>query len=90
MQLISEFFFILLLIFFRVDDKTMTDYVALATELREEFPTSVAGFDLVAQEDLGRPLKEFINELSTLSEKGVPVFFHAGETSMVLRIVKKD
>ena len=60
----------------------MEDYVTLAIELREKFPSSVAGFDLVGQEDLGRPLKDFINELLTLTEKEIPLFFHAGETSM--------
>lgn len=40
----------------------------------------MAGFDLVGQEELGRPLKDFIPQLLNLAED-VDFFFHAGETN---------
>ena len=67
----------------RVQVETIRDYVTLVTQLRSEYPEAVAGFDLVGQEDLGKPLKDIIDPLLTLSEQNVtiPVFYHAGETS---------
>ena len=46
------------------------------------YPDFVLGFDLVGQEDLGRPLIEFITEILAGLEQnpGLRVFFHAGET----------
>lgn len=57
--------------------------VELAMELRQKYPQFFAGYDLVAQEDLGGPLIDYINELLFPSEIGVdlPFFFHAGETN---------
>lgn len=65
-----------------VDVETVWNYVAIAKELRSKFPDFVAGFDLVGQEDLGLPLKDFLEPLLSLSEGEVPVpvFYHAGET----------
>lgn len=50
------------------------------------YPHLIAGYDLVGQEDMGRPLKDILPELfwfvKTCAEEGVqiPFFFHAGET----------
>ncbi|EMC99138.1 hypothetical protein BAUCODRAFT_146118 [Baudoinia panamericana UAMH 10762] len=55
-------------------------------EMKLLFPDLIAGYDLVGQEDLGRPLVELTPELfwfrKRCAEEGVeiPFFFHAGET----------
>ncbi|XP_049303367.1 adenosine deaminase 2 [Bactrocera dorsalis] len=43
-------------------------------------PEFIIGFDLVGQEDLGKPLHNFIGELADLP-KSAKYFFHAGETN---------
>lgn len=43
-------------------------------------PNFIIGFDLVGQEDRGKPLHHFIAELADLP-KSAKYFFHAGETS---------
>ncbi|KAI9805823.1 MAG: hypothetical protein M1825_000437 [Sarcosagium campestre] len=54
--------------------------------VKKAYPHLIAGFDLVGQEDLGRPLKDLTPELfwfrKRCVEEGVeiPFFFHAGET----------
>ena len=46
-----------------------------------KYPNVVAGFDLVGQEDLGPPLKEFLNQLlEGQSDPDLHYFLHAGET----------
>ena len=62
---------------------TVWEYVDTVKNLRRELPDFVAGFDLVGQEDQGKPLKDFIEPLLTLSEgdEQVPVFYHEAETS---------
>ncbi|XP_043236376.1 adenosine deaminase 2-like [Amphibalanus amphitrite] len=49
-------------------------------QLHADQPDLVAGFDLVAEEDCGAPLKEFVPQLLRLAENGVQTFYHAGET----------
>lgn len=50
------------------------------------FPNLIAGYDLVSQEDLGRPLSDLAPELLWFQNKTealnltIPFFFHAGET----------
>ncbi|KAF3761077.1 Metallo-dependent hydrolase [Cryphonectria parasitica EP155] len=59
---------------------------ALTTKI--EFPHLLAGYDLVGQEDLGRPLRDVLPELFWFRKQladegmpdGMPFFFHAGET----------
>lgn len=54
--------------------------------IKQRFPDMIAGFDLVGQEDQGRPLADMTPELFWFKkrcvEEGVdiPFFFHAGET----------
>lgn len=54
--------------------------------MKREFPELLGGYDLVGQEDLGRPLADLLPELfwfkKAQAENGVdiPFFFHAGET----------
>ncbi|EPE10210.1 adenosine deaminase family protein [Ophiostoma piceae UAMH 11346] len=49
------------------------------------YPHLIAGFDLVGQEDLGRPLKDVLPELFWFRQQcaaegvNIPFFFHAGE-----------
>jgi adenosine deaminase CECR1 len=55
-------------------------------DMKTAFPDLISGFDLVGQEDLGRPLADLVPELfwfrKRCTELGVeiPFFFHAGET----------
>ena len=54
-------------------------------QLHAAHPDLVAGFDLVAEEDCGGPLKEFVPQLLRLPQLGVPTFYHAGETCEAVR-----
>ncbi|KAG5669875.1 hypothetical protein PVAND_000166 [Polypedilum vanderplanki] len=49
-------------------------------ELRKKYPNFVIGFDLVGQEDIGRPLSQYVEKLKEISQNG-RFFFHAGETN---------
>ncbi|KAF2017875.1 Metallo-dependent hydrolase [Aaosphaeria arxii CBS 175.79] len=54
--------------------------------MKLEFPNLICGYDLVGQEDLGRPLADLLPELfwfkKACAQAGVdiPFYFHAGET----------
>ncbi|KAK6538878.1 hypothetical protein TWF694_010436 [Orbilia ellipsospora] len=56
-------------------------------EVYKKYPDIIAGFDLVGQEDLGRPLVDLLPELKyfeTLCAQEnvtIPFFFHAGEVN---------
>ncbi|CAG9565330.1 unnamed protein product [Danaus chrysippus] len=63
-----------------VDLKTVRHYLNVAKRIREEFPEFLAGFDLVGQEDLGAPTKDFMEILSDSMEE-MDYFFHAGESN---------
>ncbi|XP_063833031.1 adenosine deaminase AGSA-like [Ostrinia nubilalis] len=52
----------------------------LARKLKAEKPKFFAGFDLVGQEDLGRPLSDFLPVLME-AKKDMDFFFHGGETN---------
>ncbi|PYH48724.1 adenosine deaminase family protein [Aspergillus saccharolyticus JOP 1030-1] len=53
---------------------------------KAKFPELISGYDLVGQEDLGRPLADVTPELVWFREQAerlnltIPFFFHAGET----------
>lgn len=55
-------------------------YLSVLKALWERFPNFIAGFDLVGQEDRGRPLKDFAHNFLKLPPN-IPLFFHAGETN---------
>jgi len=52
--------------------------------LSKEMPNFIAGFDIDNQEDLGKPLIEFVSQLQSLSNGGARLLLHAGETSKYL------
>lgn len=71
------------------DTKALVQNMDHAITTKIEFPTLLAGYDLVGQEDAGRPLRDIIPELFWFrkqvadelgSADGFPFFFHAGET----------
>ena len=64
-----------------VEVETVWEDAATARLLMEAFPEFVAGFDLVGEEDKGKPLIDFISPLLNISAEHIPFFFHAGETS---------
>jgi len=58
----------------------------IAIQRKLNYPEVFSGYDLVAQEDLGRPLSDLAPELIWFQEQtqahniSLPFFFHAGET----------
>ncbi|KXL48311.1 hypothetical protein M433DRAFT_159278 [Acidomyces richmondensis BFW] len=70
----------------RLDTKGIIQDMKNCIAMKLLFPDLISGYDLVGQEDLGRPLAEVIPELfwfkKRCMEEGVeiPFFFHAGET----------
>lgn len=68
------------------DKRQIIESMKQCIEMKIEFPELIAGYDLVGQEDLGRPLADLAPELfyfrKKCAEEGVdiPFFFHAGET----------
>lgn len=70
------------------DRKTIVQNMDHAITTKLEFPDLLAGYDLVGQEDLGRPLRDALPELFWFRKQlaaeglpdGMPFFFHAGET----------
>lgn len=75
---------------FSVDEDKAWHYVNLVVKLKERFPETIAGFDLVGQEDLGHPLMTFIDPILYLKNRDppIPFFFHAGETSKLYQQLK--
>ena len=69
-----------------LDKKAIIDNMKDCIEIKLAFPDLLAGYDLVGQEDLGRPLADLTPELfwfkKRCAEEGVdiPFYFHAGET----------
>ncbi|OCK85550.1 Metallo-dependent hydrolase [Lepidopterella palustris CBS 459.81] len=68
------------------DKRGIIDSMKQCIDMKIEFPELIAGYDLVGQEDSGRPLQDLAPELfwfkKRCAEEGVdiPFFFHAGET----------
>lgn len=62
----------------RVNNSVMEQYLETFQKLQKSFPDFVVGFDLVGQEDLGRPLVDFIDELLK-NGPDTKYFFHAGK-----------
>lgn len=64
----------------KVDQKTVSNYVEIAKEIKAIYPDFLAGFDLVGQEDLGVPTIKFLKELTEIA-KDFDFIFHGGETN---------
>uniref|UniRef100_A0A8D8B7V0 Adenosine deaminase n=1 Tax=Culex pipiens TaxID=7175 RepID=A0A8D8B7V0_CULPI len=62
------------------NDTVADTYLETAVNLHLKFPNFVVGFDLVGQEDTGRPLIDFVPKLLDLPAS-IQFFFHAGETN---------
>ncbi|XP_068149339.1 adenosine deaminase 2 [Drosophila tropicalis] len=62
------------------DAAGVSGYIETLKEIREKYPDFVAGFDLVGQEELGRPLRDFIDQLLEVPDD-IDFYFHAGETN---------
>ncbi|CAH0546065.1 unnamed protein product [Brassicogethes aeneus] len=63
-----------------VDNSTVDNYLKILKNIQKLYPDFIAGFDLVGQEDLGKPLSEFIPQLLEIKDQ-TKFFFHAGETN---------
>jgi len=63
-----------------VDARTVDHYLETMTQLKRIYPEFVIGFDLVGQEDKGKPLIEFVDKLNAV-DPNIQFFFHAGETN---------
>ncbi|XP_069759809.1 adenosine deaminase 2-A [Narcine bancroftii] len=68
----------------KINNSEMKTTIFEAMKFYKTFPETIAGFDMVGQEDVGHPLWYFKNELLIPREVGVnlPFFFHAGETDL--------
>lgn len=65
-----------------VKTKKIQEALAFARKLKEEWPNFFAGFDLVGQEDLGKPLKKIMPVLLE-AKADLNFFFHGGETNWI-------
>ncbi|KAJ1303105.1 hypothetical protein OPQ81_011306 [Rhizoctonia solani] len=69
-----------------IDNEELMWYLEDCMALKQEFPDLIAGFDLVAQEDTGKPLIYYIESLlwfqNETKKRGldIPFILHAGET----------
>ncbi|KAG5343220.1 ADA2 deaminase, partial [Acromyrmex heyeri] len=63
-----------------VDQKKFDYYLDTLAQLKQHLPEFIAGFDLVGQEDKGKPLTEFSDKLKSV-DPSIPFFFHSGETN---------
>lgn len=70
-------------IWFRLKIYTLINMFYSQNSFRNKFPSFVIGFDLVGQEDCGKPLIDFMDQLKDYSQEG-KYFFHAGETSGII------
>lgn len=62
------------------NNSTMDVYLNVLKGIQGKYQDFVAGFDLVGQEDKGRPLVDFIPQLLEIKNT-TRFFFHAGETN---------
>ncbi|XP_033208738.1 adenosine deaminase 2-like [Belonocnema kinseyi] len=62
----------------RVNKQQLNKYLKIYKQIKQAYPSFVAGFDLVGHEDKGPALKTFAEQL--LPETQMQGFFHAGET----------
>lgn len=64
----------------RVSVEEFKKYRPITEALLAKFPDFVMGFDVVGQEDMGTPLKDFASEILQYPEN-INFFWHAGETN---------
>jgi adenosine deaminase CECR1 len=68
------------------DKRRVIEDMKACIALKQQFPDLISGYDLVGQEDLGRPLADLTPELFWFKKRcmeeglNIPFFFHAGET----------
>lgn len=62
------------------EEKSAESKMQRFVNLRKKYPDFIVGFDLVGQEDLGKPLSSYVLILKDISDNG-RFFFHAGETN---------
>lgn len=62
------------------NESQIREILDVAREIRKEMPDLFAGFDLVGQEDLGKPLLEFLPALKE-AKNDMNFYFHGGETN---------
>ncbi|KAL9103272.1 MAG: hypothetical protein Q9163_001674 [Psora crenata] len=65
--------------------KQIIEHMKACIEMKKQFPDLICGYDVVGQEDAGRPLADLIPELFWFKKRcvengvDIPFFFHAGE-----------
>lgn len=62
-----------------VPDEMIGKYFKTVAKLNDAFPTFMAGFDLVGEEDKSPSIQSFAERLLALPNN-ISFFFHAGET----------
>ncbi|XP_045490443.1 adenosine deaminase 2-like [Pieris rapae] len=62
-----------------INMEQMQEVIHVARQVKTELPDLFAGFDLVGQEDKGKPLKDFLPLLA--AQDDLQYFFHGGETN---------
>lgn len=63
-----------------ISNNTFIDCINEYLLLKKQFPSFIAGFDLIGYEDKARPLQNFVYQLQKYKED-VKLFLHAGETN---------
>ncbi|XP_013144576.1 PREDICTED: adenosine deaminase CECR1-like [Papilio polytes] len=61
-------------------DEEIRKTINMARQVKQELPSFFAGFDLVGQEDLGRPLSDILPFLAE-AKNDLQYYFHGGETN---------
>lgn len=67
------------------EKKRIVEHMKQCIEMKIRFPELICGYDVVGQEDLGRPLADLTPELFWFKKRclengvDIPFFFHAGE-----------
>lgn len=61
-------------------DEQLRKSISMARQIKKEMPEFFAGFDLVGQEDLGRPLAELL-PLLVEARNDLQYYFHGGESN---------
>lgn len=62
------------------NESQVREVIEIGRQMQKELPDMFAGFDLVGQEDLGKPLLEFLPILEE-AKNDMNFYFHGGETN---------